>query len=130
MNAAALDRSAATPGSSELGLNGAMLLTYSGRPAEALAVLGPVGELAGQRARAIHAIADVPALIVTGRCETAVEAADRRSPSRASSPTRSPSPVRGCTSSTRLGAGRMRPSGRGVGAGHGGLRGDTSDGAA
>ena len=62
-------------GRSSSGLNGAMLLTYSGRPADALAALGPAAQLAGQRARAIHAIAAVPALIVAGRCETAVEAA-------------------------------------------------------
>ena len=54
-----------------------MLLTYSGLPHDALALLEPVGEPTGPRARALAAFAEVPALIAVGRCETAVEEASR-----------------------------------------------------
>ena len=61
----------------ELTLSEAMLLTYSGFPHDALAVLATVGEPTGARARALAALAEVPALIGVGRCETAAERAAR-----------------------------------------------------
>ena len=61
----------------ELTLSEAMLLTYSGFPRDALAVLASIGEPAGARARAVAALAEVPALIGVGRCETAAERAGR-----------------------------------------------------
>ena len=75
--------SATVPGCEELTLNEAMLLTYSGRPREALdrprrarrPRLDP-------RARALRALAEVPALVATGRCETGIgRGAHARSPS-------------------------------------------------
>ena len=63
------------PGCEELVLNEAMLLTYSGRPGEALTVLDTVGDLEGPRHRAMRALAEVPALIATGRAETGIELA-------------------------------------------------------
>jgi ATP/maltotriose-dependent transcriptional regulator MalT len=75
ISAAARRQFADGPGAEELALNEALLLTYSGRPADALAVLGPVDSLGGPRARAMRAIAAIPALLVTGRCQTAVDAA-------------------------------------------------------
>ena len=52
----------------ELTLSEAMLLTFSGFPRDALAVLATVGEPTGARARAVAALAEVPALIGVGRC--------------------------------------------------------------
>jgi DNA-binding NarL/FixJ family response regulator len=62
----------------ELDLNEALLLSYGGRPAEALACLERAGPaaLAGPRLRALHALAEVPALVAAGRCATAAERAD------------------------------------------------------
>ena len=62
-------------GKQELALSEAVLLTYSGRPLDALAVLESVGPLTDRRARALRAVAEVPALVATGRCSTAAEAA-------------------------------------------------------
>ncbi len=54
-----------------------MVLTYAGRPLDALAVLAPLGPPTNRRARSLRALAEVPALVATGRCVTAVEAAGR-----------------------------------------------------
>ncbi|MET1003215.1 MAG: LuxR C-terminal-related transcriptional regulator, partial [Acidimicrobiia bacterium] len=59
----------------ELALWEATLLTYSGQPRAALAVLEAVGEITAPRARALHAIAEVSALAATGRAETAAATA-------------------------------------------------------
>ena len=64
-------------GKEELDLNDAMVLTYAGRPLDALAVLAPLGLPTSRRARSLRALAEVPALVATGRCATAVEAAGR-----------------------------------------------------
>ena len=77
VNNEAKDRLEDPAGAEELTLNEAMLLTYSGRPRDALALLEPVAELAGPRARALRALAEVPALVAIGRCEAAVEEASR-----------------------------------------------------
>jgi DNA-binding CsgD family transcriptional regulator len=77
VNRAASARLGARPGAQELELNEAMLLTYSGRPVDALAVLEPLGDLADPRARALRALAEVPALAAVGRCETAAAYAGR-----------------------------------------------------
>jgi len=61
----------------ELMLTEAMLLTYSGRPLEALEVARATGHLEDPRARAVRALAEVPALIGTGGCETGIELARR-----------------------------------------------------
>ena len=57
--------------SQELTLWEATLLTYSGRPIDALAVLESVDEADTPRARALRAVAEVSALAATGRPETA-----------------------------------------------------------
>ena len=62
-------------GAEELTLNEAMLLTYSGRPADALVVLERAPDPSRPRARALRALAEVPALVATGRCATAAEEA-------------------------------------------------------
>ena len=59
----------------ELDLNDAMVLTYAGRPLDALAVLASLSSPTNRRARSLRALAEVPALVATGRCATAVEAA-------------------------------------------------------
>ncbi len=51
-------------------LNEAMLLTYAGRPADALAVLAPLQPPTSARTRALRAFAELPALLATGHCET------------------------------------------------------------
>jgi DNA-binding CsgD family transcriptional regulator len=62
----------------ELALNEALLLTYAGRPVDALALIGTLGAPSDDRATVLRAIAEVPALIATGRAETAAaEAASR-----------------------------------------------------
>ena len=54
-----------------------MLLTYSGRHARRPLVLESIPEAADRRARALRALAEVPALVAIGRCETAAEDAAR-----------------------------------------------------
>ena len=78
VNRAARHRLGDRPGCEELVLNEAMLLTYSGRPGEALTVLDTVGDLEGPRHRAMRALAEVPALVATGRAETGIELAGHR----------------------------------------------------
>jgi ATP/maltotriose-dependent transcriptional regulator MalT len=77
VNRRARERLGSRPAADELTLNEAMLLTYSGRPRDALAVLDGVGELADRRGRALRSLAEVPALIGAGRCDTAFDAATR-----------------------------------------------------
>jgi len=72
VNRAALDRVSDASAVEELTLNEAMLLTYSGRPVEALETLARITEPTSQRTKALRSISEVPALIVTGRSETAV----------------------------------------------------------
>ena len=67
----------------ELVLNEAMLLTYSGRPATPSRSSPRSVSSSAPRHRALRALAEVPALIATGRCETAARAGRHaRSPSR------------------------------------------------
>jgi DNA-binding CsgD family transcriptional regulator len=61
----------------ELTLNEALLLTYSGRPVDALDVLEPVRTSTTPRGRALVALAEVPALVGVGRCESAADLAAR-----------------------------------------------------
>jgi len=75
VNRAALDRVTDKPAVEELTLNEAMLLTYSGRPLDALDTLAPIIEPSSARTQALRSIAEVPALIVVGKCETAVRSA-------------------------------------------------------
>ena len=77
-NGLACDRVSDPVGKEELLLNKAMVLTYAGRPLDALAVLAPIAAPSTPRARSLRAHAEVPALVATGRCATAVEAADDR----------------------------------------------------
>lgn len=51
----------------------AMILSYSGRPLDALALLDDLGDVSDLRARVIAAIAAQPALIATGQFERAME---------------------------------------------------------
>ena len=78
-------------------LNEAMLLTYSGRPLEILAVLDSVGETDDPRARALHAARGAPTLVAIGRCEAAAEGAARAFAERASCRIRSRCPRPRCT---------------------------------
>jgi hypothetical protein len=72
VNARALDRLRDPHCIQEIRLHEAFLLTYSGRPADALAALAPHGDLPTLRLRALRALAEVPAFIAVGKCETAV----------------------------------------------------------
>ena len=100
VNRAARDRLSGHRAREELTLNEAMLLTYSGRPLDTLAVLESADPPRTPRARALRALAEVPALVATGRCETAAEEAAAGVRRAAwSCPTRSRSRRPGCTSS-------------------------------
>lgn len=77
VNGAVCSRVAGAAAREELALNQAMLLTYGGRPREALAALEPLGMPSTPRARALRAFAELTALIAVGRCEAAVEGAQR-----------------------------------------------------
>ena len=70
VNRKARDRLGAGPGVEELTLNEASLLSYCGRPRDALALLESMPHAADGRARALRAMAEVPALVATGRCAT------------------------------------------------------------
>ena len=61
----------------ELRINEAMLLTYSGRPRAALETLDRLGPPATRRARALHALAELPALVATGLGATGATRAGR-----------------------------------------------------
>jgi DNA-binding CsgD family transcriptional regulator len=73
VNAAARARVHDRAGVTELTLNEGLLLTYSGRPRAALAALAPVEPDADPRARALRALAELPALVATGRCATGAD---------------------------------------------------------
>ena len=77
LNLQARERMDAHAAVEELTLNEALLLSYAGRPTDALACLAPLGELRDPRARALSALAEVPALVATGRCVTALDVAGR-----------------------------------------------------
>jgi DNA-binding CsgD family transcriptional regulator len=77
-NGRARHRSCTPAALEELALNEALLLTYSGRPADALALIAEQGPPSNDRATALRAIVEVPALIATGRAETAAAEAVSR----------------------------------------------------
>ena len=77
VNRSARDRLGDGPGVEELTLNEASLLSYCGRPLDALALLEPMPHTADPRARALRAMAEVPALVATGRCATGAATAAR-----------------------------------------------------
>ena len=77
VNRSARDRLGDGPGVEELTLNEASLLSYCGRPLDALALLEPMPPTADRRARALRAMAEVPALVATGRCATGAATAVR-----------------------------------------------------
>ena len=76
-NDAARSRLGDEAGRAELTLNEGLLLTYSGRPADSLAVLDRVAPDPDLRARALRALSELPALVATGRCETGAELLER-----------------------------------------------------
>ena len=82
-------------GRAELVADEAMVLAFGGHPADALAVLD-VHEPGGPRT-GVGSIAEVPALILTGRCETARACASARSVSTRRSAINWRSPTRGST---------------------------------
>jgi DNA-binding CsgD family transcriptional regulator len=71
VNASGRDRLTEARALEDLTLNEALLLTYSGRPGDALTVLNALGPPSDDRAKALRGIARVPALIATGRPLTA-----------------------------------------------------------
>ena len=75
LNRRARDRVGEGPGAAELVLNEALLLTCSGRPLEALAVLQPIQGADDPRQRALRAHAELPALVALGQgCRAAEQA--------------------------------------------------------
>ena len=72
-----LTRLRESPAIEELSLNEVMLLTYAGRPADALALLATRPEPLTARSQALQELASLPAVLVTGRCETARAGAER-----------------------------------------------------
>ena len=131
VNRSARDRLGDGPGVEELTLNEASLLSYCGRPLDALALLEPMPHTADPRARALRAMAEVPALVATGRCATGAATAARAYAEQMelSRPDRPPGPGRAHRQPDPR-PHRMRALERRRGAGHGRLRGDTVDGAA
>jgi DNA-binding CsgD family transcriptional regulator len=77
VNASGLDRLSDARALEDLTLNEALLLTYSGRPTEALTLISSLGRPSDDRALALRAIAEVPALIATGSVLTAAAEAQR-----------------------------------------------------
>jgi DNA-binding CsgD family transcriptional regulator len=76
VNDAARARVRDPAGRAELTLNEGLLLTYSGRPRDSLEVLGKVAPDPDPRARALRALAELPALVAIGRCATGAELLD------------------------------------------------------
>ena len=74
-NRAARDRATDAETIDEFDRWEAVLLNFSGRPRDALAKLDGLGESDRPRARTLHAVAEVPALVSTGRSETAARLA-------------------------------------------------------
>jgi DNA-binding CsgD family transcriptional regulator len=77
VNGSGHDRVADPRAREDLALNEALLLTYSGRPAEALVRTHRLGPPSDDRAKALHAIAQVAALVATGSVLRAVTEAQR-----------------------------------------------------
>jgi DNA-binding CsgD family transcriptional regulator len=71
-NAVARQRVGDRPGATALAVIDGMLLTYSGRPRQALELLSGLAATDDPWERAVRAIAELPALIAIGRPETAV----------------------------------------------------------
>jgi DNA-binding CsgD family transcriptional regulator len=76
-NKVARQRVGDRPGATALAVIDGMLLTYSGRPREALALLAGLPDTADPWERAERSIAELPALIAMGRPETAIALARR-----------------------------------------------------
>jgi DNA-binding CsgD family transcriptional regulator len=76
LNRAAQGRTSSAEGRDELRTDEAMILLFSGRPLDALDALAGM-DGASPRVRALAAVTEIPALIMSGRCETAVAAARR-----------------------------------------------------
>ena len=130
-NRAARDRLSGHPSRSELTLNEAMLLTYSGRPLDILSVLESGGPAPGSRERSLRAHAELPALVAIGQCATAAEEAlpRVRRAARPPRPDRHPDSG-GPPHHPDLRAGRVRPACRGLGPRRRGVRGHAADGPA
>ena len=115
----------------ELDLNEALLLVYSGRPLDALGALAPITSPTRPRARALRALAEVPALVATGRCEQGAEEAGRAFAEHSALPEQIAIPGPGVHLVTQVYAlaecGRLAEAER---AGHGGLRGHAGQRAA
>ena len=115
----------------ELDLNEALLLVYSGRPLDALGALAPISSPTRPRARALRALAEVPALVATGRCEQGAEEAGRAFAEHSALPEQIAIPGPGVHLVTQVYAlaecGRLAEAQR---AGHGGLRGHAGQRAA
>jgi DNA-binding CsgD family transcriptional regulator len=79
VNSSGRDRLSDARALEDLTLNEALLLTYCGRPADALAVLQSLGSPSDDRAAILGATARVPALVATGRPMTAAAEAQRLS---------------------------------------------------
>jgi ATP/maltotriose-dependent transcriptional regulator MalT len=76
VNRAALDRVDDPAAREELTVDEAMVLTFSGRPVEALDVIRGISGTTS-RTVVLRSIAEAPALILTGRCETALQISKR-----------------------------------------------------
>ena len=100
VNRAARDRIEDPAAREELTADEAMVLTFSGRPVEALAVTEGISGTTG-RTVVLRTIAEAPALILTGRCETALQASRRGIASMKHSGTNWRSRIRASISSTR-----------------------------
>ena len=76
LNRAGQQRTGSAAAREELHTDEAMILLFAGRPLDALDALAGMDE-ASPRTRALAAVTEVPALVMSGRCETAVAAARR-----------------------------------------------------
>jgi hypothetical protein len=100
INAAARTVITSPPLADQLVADEASVLTFSGHPDQALAVLERI-EGTNRRTRVVRAIAAAPALALTGRTAEAVKPPRPATPTTSPSATSWPSPTRPCTWSTR-----------------------------
>ena len=106
----------------ELVLNEALLLAYGGRPLDALAMLEPATAPSSLRARALRALAEVPALVGVGplrvrgrRSRAGLRRAQPASrPGRDTAPGRAPAHTGLCAHRVRTVGGGLRTGDRGV----------------
>ena len=104
VNRAVRDRLDDGPGREELTVNEAMLLTHSGRPLDALALLESISPVSAPRSQALFAFAHLPTLAATGGSATVAEAAAKAFAEHSNVPEQIAVPGEGVHLITQMGA--------------------------